>query len=160
MHKMALELGVELPAQRAIYVAPPPNVWRHFRELGAKDLSVPSQAVGLYVLECLKAIYGLVDAPMLWQMALTFHLKKELGGLASSFDDNCIFWISGNCVELTVTIHVDDLLVTGTSAMMSRLHKKLESRFGKTERETMPFVHLGVKHQIFPFGSLFLDQEE
>jgi len=160
MHKMALELGVELPAQRAIYVAPPPNVWRHFRELGAKDLSVPSQAVGLYVLECLKAIYGLVDAPMLWQMALTFYLKKELGGLASSFDDNCIFWISGNCVELIVTIHVDDLLVTGTSAMMSWLHKKLESRFGKTKRETMPFVHLGVKHQLLPSGSLFLDQEE
>ena len=160
MHKLALDLGVELPAQRSVFVTPPRNVWRHFREMRAGGLAIPEHATQWHVLECLKAIYGLVDAPLLWQMALTHYLKRDLAGIASSFDDNCIFWISGTCVELIVTIHVDDLLVTGTADMMVWLHSKLEQRFGAVKRNVMPFVHLGVRHSILQSGSLFLDQQE
>ena len=34
-------------------------------------ICVAEADIQYYVLECLKAIYGLVDAPLLWQMAKT-----------------------------------------------------------------------------------------
>ena len=113
MQKMAAELGVEAPKARRVFVSPPKNVWRHFREMQAKYLSIPANHTQWYVLECLKAIYGLVDAPLLWQMALTHYLKHALAGMSSSFDENCIFWSTCATITLVVTIHVDDLLVAG-----------------------------------------------
>ena len=160
MRSYALELGVELPVSRSVFVKPPANVWRHFRTLKAPGLIFSDSQSCLMILECLKAVYGLVDAPLLWQMALVHYLRKVLGGVSSCFDDNCIYWSDSGILVLMVTIHVDDLLVTGTGEMMSWLHKQLEKRFGATKRCTMPFIHLGVKHSITSTGSLFLSQDE
>ena len=44
------------------------------------------------VLLLLKAMYGLVDAPLLWQLALTDFITKMLSGYKSKFDDNFFFW--------------------------------------------------------------------
>ena len=68
------------------------DVRRHFREVSAKGLVVTEWGSLSFVLERLKAICGLVDAPFLWPMALAPFLKRELSGMGSSFDDNCIFY--------------------------------------------------------------------
>ncbi len=47
------------------------------------DVDIP-----LFVLELLKAMYGLVDAPLLFQMALLRFLTEEMGMIQSFHDEN------------------------------------------------------------------------
>ena len=64
MEKMAADLGINLPElKRKAHIVPPANVWFHLAEMGfvSHDMCFLS-----YCLELLKAMYGLVDAPLLW----------------------------------------------------------------------------------------------
>ena len=55
--------------------------------LNAASLIINLAAVCLFVLELPKPIYGLVDAPLLWQLALLYFLVVDLGGRNSLLDE-------------------------------------------------------------------------
>ncbi len=50
-----------------MYVVPPANVWRHLRQIEGSNIHIAQLACIDFVLECLKAMYGLGDAPLAWQ---------------------------------------------------------------------------------------------
>ena len=92
--KKARGLGYEVKEPRTVYVQPPENIWRHFRNCKdcPTEMNIPDSWRGYYVLLCLRAMYGFVDAPLMFQLALLCFLITETGAIKSVFDDNYLFW--------------------------------------------------------------------
>ena len=76
-------------------IRPPANVWRHLRELtgpgtpdakSGKSINIQQVDTWWYVLECLKAMYGLNDAPLAWQLNLQEYLVRRGGIQSFHFD--------------------------------------------------------------------------
>ena len=160
----ARSLGYEVKEPRKVYVQPPENVWRHFRSIKdcPKELHVPDTKRGNYILLCLRAMYGFVDAPLMFQLALLCFLIMETGAVKSIFDDNFLFWFwwidDVWRLVLVVTVHVDDLQLTGSSYARNWIHDRLEIRFGKLKRQSLPYTHAGLElEQINPY-CLFVHQ--
>ena len=76
----ARSLGFEAKVHRRIYAKAPANVWRHFREMQVVMLTAPPGQEHKFVLEFVKPAYGLVDAPLLWQLSLLDFLRNSLKG--------------------------------------------------------------------------------
>ena len=93
LYARAAELGLEVKAQRDVLFRPPPNVWRHLHALDGSTYRVEAWDIHLFILVLLKPMYGLVDAPFLWGIALSLVLKRELGGAPSLLDKD--FYYSG-----------------------------------------------------------------
>eukprot|EP00959_Pyramimonas_sp_CCMP1952_P285969 5979559-Pyramimonas_sp.AAC.1 len=55
-------LGLGIRGQRHVHIMPPAIVWRHLRDF-SKLFDIPDSETHLYVLECIKPVPGLVDAP-------------------------------------------------------------------------------------------------
>ena len=113
LSRKAQELGIEINVTRRVYFVPPPNVWRHLNAIPNSGVNIKIECFMDFVLELLKAIYGLVDAPLLWQLALCHLLQKVLGGHVSKFDTNFLWWTENGQLTLETSIHVDDLILTG-----------------------------------------------
>ena len=87
---------------------------------------------GCVVVKLDKALYGCVEAASLWYADLTGNLKR--GGFQQNPHDPCVFNRTGKCGrQITVVIHVDDLLVTSVSAV---LIKELEDLLAAAYPET------------------------
>ena len=67
MEKVMQKKGIRTP-KREVSIVPPANVWRHLREIPNNGIKVTTQTSFWYVLGCLKAMYGLGDAPLAWQL--------------------------------------------------------------------------------------------
>ena len=93
------------------------------------------------MLDLVKPVYGLCDAPLLWQLGLLDYLRNTMQGQSSSLDDNFLFWRKGSELKLLITIHVDDLLVAGCLLWMAWAWKLLTQRFGEMKRQALPFQH-------------------
>ena len=128
--------GVATPNRRVVII-PPPNTWRH---LGSFDSSVniPDDELGMWGLECLKPAYGLVDAPLAWQLCLHDALETS-GGTQSSLDENLWLWKDSSGLTAMMTTHVDDLAVTGTENFLENQYKYVCGRFGKISIQKLPF---------------------
>eukprot|EP00974_Lingulodinium_polyedra_P070826 6856039-Lingulodinium_polyedra.AAC.1 len=98
-----------------VWVDPPENCWRHWRKMpeARQEFKVPDHQRAQWVLRCLCAMYGFVDAPLMFQLALLCFLISETGALKSVWDDNFLYWVHGGQQVLAMTAHVDDLQVTG-----------------------------------------------
>ena len=152
-------LGHEARTPRAVWFKPPPNVWRHAREAPGSPVRVMNEDIGLFVLRCLKALYGLVDGPLMWQIALLTYLKGSLGFTSSLHDENFLFKVSGYTVTAICTVHVDDLFIASAPSVLDHLSKQIELKFGNPKRHGMPFTYLGIVHErLGPFHVL-LHQE-
>ena len=92
---------------------------------------VISADIPRFVLKCLKALYGLVDAPLLWQLALLHYLKLDLGFRMSTHDECFLMIVDGWKVTALCIIHVDDLLLAATKAFLDYIAAKLGKEFGK-----------------------------
>ena len=55
--------GVKAP-RRKVYLSPPHDVWDHFRYMKDCPYKIPRGQEHLWLLELLKAMYGLNDAPL------------------------------------------------------------------------------------------------
>ena len=84
---------------------PPANCWRHLAHYD-KQFMLAEEELGEYGLECLKPAYGLVDAPLAWQMSLHGTLRDS-GGIQSLLDENMWFWKSNQGLTAVLTTHVD-----------------------------------------------------
>eukprot|EP00959_Pyramimonas_sp_CCMP1952_P237529 4964045-Pyramimonas_sp.AAC.1 len=60
--------------------------------MAMKELKIPGALRGQYVLLRLRAMYGFTDAPLMFQLALIFYLKKETNAISSVFVDNFLYW--------------------------------------------------------------------
>ena len=140
------ELGLQT-VERLIAIDPPRNVWRHLKKLG-KRFNIPEQELHLYVLLCLKPVYGLFEAPFSWQLFLRKFLR-ELGAHRSHFDENYWFWpaqIQGSWPRSSLTTHVDDLAVEGYKRWLDETFERMIKKFGKLTRESLPFNHCGCRY--------------
>ena len=78
--RISRELGYESKNKREVFIVPPENVWKHFRALVSPnhDLFVQDSKRGEFCLECLRAMYGFTDAPLMFQLCLIQFGGKSL----------------------------------------------------------------------------------
>ena len=96
--------------KRDVSIRPPDNVWRHLRENKHCKMWIPDEhSTWWYVLDCLKSMYGLNDAPLAWQLVLQDYLLGKRKGIQSQFDECFVWWMKGPGEVLSLlTCHVDD----------------------------------------------------
>ena len=163
--KLARQLGYEARQQRRVFVRPPENAWRHWRQMSEAPahLKIPDSRRVTTVLRCIRAMYGFTDAPLMFQLALISFLKNECEAKTSVFDENYLYWIKTEnhrpVLILVMTVHVDDLQLTGAKVYRDWIHDKLEKRFGKLKRQTMPYTHAGLQLEQLNPNILLLHQD-
>ena len=157
----AKKLGMEpLSVDRKVYLDPPPNVWRHFRNNPKSKINIPSSQIPFFVLLLLKPMYGLVDAPLLWQIALASFIVRDLKGIRSCYDENLYYWHDDDGqLAMLWTTHVDDIFAIYHQAIGDWAYKKLQGRFGTLKRQQLPLTHVGVRYERWGSG-LLLHQHE
>ncbi len=73
LQQVCRELGVQPPEiSREVFITVPENVYFHLRKLGVKNSQGASNATT--VLHLKKGMYGLSDAPLLWQLCLRRYI--------------------------------------------------------------------------------------
>ena len=55
-------------------------------------------------------------------------------------------------------VHVDDMLVGATAEFLDWLAWKMEEKFGKPKRMTMPLIFVGIRHRRLSQHHVLLDQ--
>eukprot|EP00959_Pyramimonas_sp_CCMP1952_P262799 5495107-Pyramimonas_sp.AAC.1 len=75
----------------------------------------------LFVLLLNKAMYGLVDGPIMFQMAFLHFLLSELKFYKSLHDDNFLYKFdeTGSTLACIIVLHVDDLLIMAMKHLTS-----------------------------------------
>ena len=107
--------GIKSP-RRAVFFAPPANVWRLFRRCKNCTFVFDLENYFLFILEVLRCIYGLNDAPLAWQYCLEQLFLEILECIQSKFDDNFYFYMwTPRVPSFLAATHVDDNGVGGTS---------------------------------------------
>ena len=110
--------------------------------------------------ECLKMKkpgFGLKDAPRLWGLALRKVLKL-IGLTATQVDPQLFLKHDGGKLVLLVSVHVDDLKLTGVPVLIQLAITKLEEAFDALKIEKDNFDHLGLRHKLLDDGSRSVDQ--
>ena len=117
--------GLSPVEHRQVLLEPPANVWRHFRAIKNCKWRVEDSDISEYLLRLIKAMYGLNDAPLAWQMCVSDFLS-ELGAKPSIFDENMHLWFQnyrylyGTLVSMA-TVHVDDNGIAGPQSRLDML---------------------------------------
>ena len=115
------------------------------RKQGVVLVRVPQDGIpGLEkgdIIELIRPVYGLADAPRLWWQSLTRALKEL--GMEQSKLDSCIFYCRKPDRSLSgvISFHVDDLLIGGDAWFYSTVFEKLKQRY--------PFKHIKQDHGEF-----------
>ena len=159
IEKKAKDLGIEIKEQRQVWMRPPANVWRHLRKLNFCTVTDADRM--FYVLKLLKALYGLVDGPLLFQLAFLGFFVQNLSFKCSLHDENFLFLNNFNTWELVgiIILHVDDALVLGTFNFIRWIEEQAEKRFGTLKRNELPFTWCGVVHERLSVGHYFCHQK-
>ena len=85
------------------------------------------------LLEVVKSVYGLPDAPRAWFEELTGYLVEHLGFRHSRLDVAFLTWYhEGGSLGIMLTLHVDDLMIAGDGS------PPIEAAIEKL-RERVPF---------------------
>jgi len=102
-----------------------------------------------FVLRLIKPMYGLNDAPKLWQLSLRYHLQIVMKARVSHHDENFYHWRSSDGKHFTgvATTHVDDTNNAATSSNLQMRRALLEKKFGKMSVQTLPFMHVGITYE-------------
>ena len=140
-----MQLGVPNPIEnRKVLITVPDNVWFRLNRLGfiPNDVSIEDCLSGTYEILLTKAMYGLVDAPLLWNLSFKAHLVLHMGAWVSHLDDNFYFFRDPEtqvCLG-NLSTHVDDTGVTGSQKSLDFWRTSIEEKFGKVTRQTLPFL--------------------
>ena len=87
------------------------------------------EADGSMVVQLDKALYGCVEAAALWYADLRSKLEKD-GFVANPYDACVLNKLGADGVQITIAVHVDDLLVTSSSNdNLASLERYLQSVF-------------------------------
>ena len=156
--------GINTPTRRPL-MSPPMNVWRHFRLIPGSPWKVPSGQELDWVLELLKAMYGLGDAPLSWQLCLLEFLCDDLKGKSSTFDECFITWF-GPCtanhfnVQGLATAHVDDNNLGSDEAWLRRIELEFRKKFGDVKSKKLPYDHCGTRYDPLNDDGVKMSQDE
>ena len=127
---------------RSVQLQLPDGVQEVLRDIpGLSDLDFSVE-----VLEMVKPGYGLKDAPRLWAQRLRRCLR-ELNLLPLKVDAQAYVMHEGNSLVCMLTVHVDDIKLTGSLATIERVLARLRKNFDKVKVEMNEFEHLGLKHR-------------
>ena len=110
---------------------------------------MPSQdSTWWYVLDCLKSMYGLNDAPLAWQLVLQDCQLEKRKGIQSQFDECLVWWMkrSGEVLAL-LTCHVDDNAVASEQWRLDKEFELFSKEFGGATKCSLPFQHCGIRHK-------------
>jgi hypothetical protein len=154
----AAELGHEVKQARKVWFKPPANVWRHLREIPQSGIFVQDEDIEYFILELLKALYGLVDGPLLWQLALANFMVKELHFRTALHDENFFYITDGWKILAIYITHVDDILTMASQDFLDWAHDVIYKKFGKVKRCVLPLIYVGVRHQLLAPDHILLDQ--
>ena len=148
-----LESG-EHKTKRSVQLSIPPGTSELLRSLpGMSDFCEQSE-----VLYLRKPGFGLRDAPRLWSLALQ-RVLHALGLTACQGDSQLFIKHKDSRLVLALSIHIDDLKITGIPSEQQILVKALEEKFDAMKIEQDNFEHLGVMHRLHDDGSRTLSQE-
>ena len=92
------------------------------------------------VYKLMYSLYGLKDAPLIFNVGLINHLKS--GGYIQSVWDQCLFfkWVSTDCF-IYIIFHVDDFCANGTSEeIIDEFHRHLEQKYTVTSNKDGVFL--------------------
>lgn len=87
------------------------------------------------VVEILKTVYGLADAPRAWWFSFSNTLR-QLGMKQSELDPCVFFWFHEQELQGIIVLHVDDMVVGGSGVFHERVISRLKQRY--------PFKHWNV----------------
>jgi len=120
-------LGLQEPSTREVWLKPPGNVWKHLLAFNFfKGAQVWDDEQHLFILRLLKAMYELVDGPLLFQLAFISYLVRSFQFARSLHDESFLYYTSKEndydyeygelfCV---IIVHVDDLLAHMNTAFV------------------------------------------
>ena len=127
---------------RSVQLQLPDGVQEVLRDIpGLSDLDFAVE-----VLEMVKPGYGLKDAPRLWAQRLRRCLR-ELNLLPLKVDAQAYVMHEDNRLICMLTVHVDDIKLTGSLETIERVLARLRENFDKVKVEMNEFEHLGLKHR-------------
>jgi len=139
---------------RQVCFEPPKGAERYFKELDNATHYEPAR----HVLQMLKPVYGLKDAPRAWRLRLDAELRR-LGGRPMLSDSAIYLWFSGGIrLAAIISTHVDDLKGGGEADTMSHIKAGLASAFGALSEKVGDFIHCGVQHFQDENGDVYTDQ--
>ena len=150
IRQILAQKGLASPPRRVVIVLPP-NVWRHLSSFDP-SFNVPEELYVAFGLECLKPAYGLVNAPLAWQMTLQQFLEEN-GGTQSLLDD-CLWHYKNldGSIKGVIRTHVDDLAITCRQTFLDEQFKLTTKAFGKISLQMTPFTHCGCQYTKIPNG--------
>ena len=130
-------------------------------EIGPKELHIELSNWESWLLKLLKAMYGLNDAPLSWQLCLMEFLVDTLHGNQSVHDECFFMWFDDKlqCRQLA-TAHVDDNGVGASPKDLDTFHRQFTHRFGKVTRQGLPFTHCGATYKRNNKGGISILQAE
>ncbi|CAK0808244.1 unnamed protein product, partial [Prorocentrum cordatum] len=98
------------------------------------------------VIQMVKAVYGLKDAPRAWRKKL--HLILESFGLEALYADPQLYVLHDTSVKLNMILsaHVDDLKGGAPKTVAMEFLKHLEKHVGTCTQEWANFTHVGIEH--------------
>ena len=147
VNRICAALGVPSPIKaRSVTITVPGNVLYHLWQAGfLKEFTWHDVTSNNIVLELTKAMYGLCDAPLLWQLSLRYHFRFGMGATESKYDD-CYYMFRNSTGKniAEATVHVDDNNFAADKATLDNLRSQVEARFGKVARQQLPFDHVGL----------------
>jgi hypothetical protein len=131
--------GTEL---RKVAFTPPTGSERFFSEV--KGMEAYNWL--LEVLEMLKPVYGLKDAPRAWRIKLDQSLRAA-GGIPLHTDAALYAWFDNGVLVMIVSAHVDDLKGCGREDVVTFVLQKLTAEFGVLKTSWNTFEHCGLKYE-------------
>ena len=151
--KELYEMGVD-STLRQVQLILPPGSEELIRTLpGLEDFSSQNECLFL-----LKPGFGLKDAPRLWNLALKKVLTR-IGLVATKADPQLYIKHRAGRLILIISVHVDDLKITGEESEISAAIRSLETDFDAMKLEYDNFEHLGLKHRLLPSGARAISQQ-
>ena len=162
MREVCQRFGMTVPdVEPQVFITVPDNVWFHLHDEGFY-MDTPDRT-GLYVLELLNAMYGLVDDPILWSMALRYFIINDIQGKPSRYDENFFYWTSTDAhglqsIAAVVATHVDDLVVPAAKNWLAESYSSFIAKIGKVTRQDLPFVNVGMGYSRLPHGDILQKQ--
>ena len=103
----------------------------------------PKEASTVMLWKLKKCIYGLIDGPRKWYIALRRTLE-DLGMTVSSYDESFFFGHQGEELAGLIAIHVDDLMFGGNEWFLSHVMGSLKSKFKLSTEVEGSFVYTGL----------------
>ncbi|CAE6075150.1 unnamed protein product [Arabidopsis arenosa] len=95
-----------------------------------------------FVCRLKKALYGLKQAPRAWYQELKTYLLQA--GFKNSLADTSLFIYQRGCDVIYVLVYVDDIIIAGTTSLVTAFNKSLAARFSLKDLGALSYF-LGIE---------------